>query len=196
MAAGARLLRPVRIPIPPHPHTEPRPSAAPLRRGSTTSIRSTGRFRRTRGLRPHVLKIGAAQSAPKAQAAGRGGCRSGRAASSRTLRRVSRTTTLAGRGDRFGGAATRTRCRCITRLLSLVGGGCGLCPRPLTYVVASARSRHARANPERTSRGDGAGGIRTHDLELMRLARTAAPLPRGGRPRRRSRHGPLIGSRV
>jgi hypothetical protein len=26
---------------------------------------------------------------------------------------------------------------------------------------------------------DGAGGIRTHDLELMRLARTASPLPRG-----------------
>jgi hypothetical protein len=27
-------------------------------------------------------------------------------------------------------------------------------------------------------KGGSAGGIRTHDLELMRLARTAAPLPR------------------
>ena len=44
--------------------------------------------------------------------------------------------------------------------------------------LESARSRHATAKPERTSRGDSAGGIRTHDLELMRLARTAAPLPR------------------
>ena len=34
-----------------------------------------------------------------------------------------------------------------------------------------------------------AGGIRTHGLELMRLARTAAPLPRSKRPRRRSRNG-------
>ena len=56
--------------------------------------------------------------------------------------------------------------------------GCGLCPRPLAHVLGSARSRHAPAKPERTSRGDRAGGIRTHDLELMRLARTAAPLPR------------------
>jgi hypothetical protein len=60
--------------------------------------------------------------------------------------------------------------------------GCGLRPRPLTHVLEPARSRHAPAKPERTSRGDScgdsAGGIRTHDLELMRLARTAAPLPR------------------
>ena len=32
------------------------------------------------------------------------------------------------------------------------------------------------------SSSDGAGGIRTHGLELMRLARTAAPLPRGALP--------------
>ena len=54
-------------------------------------------------------------------------------------------------------------------------------PRPLTHVLESARSRHAPAKPERTSRGDSAGGIRTHDLELMRLARTAAPPPRSRR---------------
>ena len=38
---------------------------------------------------------------------------------------------------------------------------------------------HERSGDDRTrTGGDSAGGIRTHDLELMRLARTAAPLPR------------------
>jgi hypothetical protein len=50
----------------------------------------------------------------------------------------------------------------------------------------SARSRHAPAKPGRTSRGDSAGGIRTHGLELMRLARTAAPLPRDESDRQES----------
>ena len=59
--------------------------------------------------------------------------------------------------------------------------GCGLCARPLAHVLESARSSHVPAKPERTSRGDSAGGIRTHDLELMRLARTAAPPPRSRR---------------
>ena len=43
------------------------------------------------------------------QAAGRGGCRSGRAASRRAFRRASSAITLAGRGTCFGRAATRTR---------------------------------------------------------------------------------------
>ena len=47
-------------------------------------------------------------------AAVRGGCRSGRARSSRAWRRVSSCMTLAGRGARLGGAATRTRWRCIS----------------------------------------------------------------------------------
>ena len=46
-------------------------------------------------------------------AAGRGCARSRRAASRRALRRVSRTTTLAGRCGPCGFATTRTRCKCI-----------------------------------------------------------------------------------
>jgi hypothetical protein len=42
-------------------------------------------------------------------------------------------------------------------------------------LVKSSWSRRSRG---RTSRGSSAGGIRTHGLELMRLAGTAAPLPR------------------
>jgi hypothetical protein len=51
MASGRRFLRPVRIPIPPHPHEEPQA----------------------------VTQAGGSSS----QAAGRGGCRFDRAASSR-----------------------------------------------------------------------------------------------------------------
>lgn len=40
--------------------------------------------------------------------------------------------------------------------------------------AAELRSRETHENEH------GAGGIRTHGLELMRLARTATPLPRGG----------------
>jgi hypothetical protein len=88
MASGRRFLRPVRMPVPPHPHEEPQA----------------------------VLQAGGSSS----QAAGRGPGRSGRAASSRALRRVSSTTTFAGRGACLGRAATRTRCRCISCLLSVV----------------------------------------------------------------------------
>jgi hypothetical protein len=45
---------------------------------------------------------------------------------------------------------------------------------PATSRLTSERSARLSYAPERGS----AGGIRTHDLELMRLARTAAPLPR------------------
>jgi hypothetical protein len=45
---------------------------------------------------------------------------------------------------------------------------------PATSRLTSERSARLSYAPER----DSAGGIRTHDLELMRLARTAAPLPR------------------
>ncbi len=38
--------------------------------------------------------------------------------------------------------------------------------------------KRALCSAELRPRRDSAGGIRTHDLELMRLARTAAPLPR------------------
>ena len=44
-----------------------------------------------------------------------------------------------------------------------------------TSLVESSWSRRSRGL---TSRGSSAGGIRTHGLELMRLAGTAAPLPR------------------
>src|SRR5918999_2438263 len=45
---------------------------------------------------------------------------------------------------------------------------------PATSRLTSERSARLSYAPERGS----AGGIRTHDLELMRLASTAAPLPR------------------
>jgi hypothetical protein len=45
---------------------------------------------------------------------------------------------------------------------------------PATSRLTSERSAQLSYAPERGS----AGGIRTHDLKLMRLARTAAPLPR------------------
>ena len=51
-------------------------------------------------------------------------------------------------------------------------GATGL--EPATSRLTSERSARLSYAPERGS----AGGIRTHDLELMRLARTAAPLPR------------------
>src|SRR4051812_30069847 len=38
--------------------------------------------------------------------------------------------------------------------------------------------KRALCSAELRPLSDSAGGIRTHDLELMRLARTAAPLPR------------------
>jgi hypothetical protein len=85
MASGRRFLRPVRMPVPPHPHEEPQA----------------------------VVQTGGSSS----QAAGRGGSRSGRA-SRRGLRRVSSTTTFAGRGGCLGRAATRTRCSCISSPLS------------------------------------------------------------------------------
>ena len=53
-------------------------------------------------------------------AAAFGGGRWGRASSSRALRRASSWTTLAGRATCLGRAATRTRCRCISPLLSVV----------------------------------------------------------------------------
>jgi hypothetical protein len=77
-----RLLRPVRIPVPPHPHES--------RRLVLQSVRLV------------------------VHAAGRGGCRCGRAVSSRALRRASSWTTLAGRSTGLGRAATRTRWRCIS----------------------------------------------------------------------------------
>ena len=50
-------------------------------------------------------------------------------------------------------------------------------------IRAQRGSKHERRGRRDTlfiapSRSDGAGGIRTHGLELMRLARTASPLPR------------------
>ena len=73
--------------------------------------------------------------------------------------------------------------------------GPALCTSPCS-VTSSARPSAARSF-------DGAGGIRTHGLELMRLARTAAPLPRervwpagvepavSGSRNRRGGHAPL-----
>jgi hypothetical protein len=104
-------------------------------------------------------------------AAGRGRCRCRRAASSRAFRRESSATTLAGRATAcVGRVATRTRCRCISP--------------PLVVWSGSPRGRGARRRGLLTRRYregsvSSAGGIRTRDLELMRLARTAAPLPRG-----------------
>ena len=49
--------------------------------------------------------------------------------------------------------------------------GPALCPALVRSLPRPARRRVDSSN--------GAGGIRTHGLELMRLARTAAPLPRG-----------------
>ena len=68
---------------------------------------------------------------------------------------------------------------CHAATSSPVGPG-GLTAQPHVRARAlhspcSVTSRPAR---RRTVPVDGAGGIRTHGLELMRLARTAAPLPR------------------
>jgi hypothetical protein len=77
--------------------------------------------------------------------------------------------------------------------LSYAPGGEAACRR--SGPVEGARgNREVSPAPRRATSGS-AGGIRTHDLELMRLARTAAPLPRvaswprrlppGGAPLRR-----------
>ena len=50
---------------------------------------------------------------------------------------------------------------------------------PAAYRLTSERSA-VELRPPRVASRHGAGGIRTHGLELMRLARTAAPLPRYG----------------
>jgi hypothetical protein len=110
---------------------------------------------------------------PADHAAGRGPCRARwRSASRRAFRRASSATTFAGRPAAcFGRAATRTRCRCISPPLVLFG----LClPRG-----RAARRRGLLDRRYREGSVSSAGGIRTRDLELMRLARTAAPLPRG-----------------
>jgi hypothetical protein len=76
-----------------------------------------------------------------------------------------------------------------------IGTSASACPRrhlltgwPWRLVEASCTLRPALctspcsvtslARPSAGQSFDGAGGIRTHGLELMRLARTAAPLPR------------------
>ena len=60
--------------------------------------------------------------------------------------------------------------------------GRGLCPRPLTHVVVSARSRHAPAKPGRTSRGYSGGRARTcfSRLTVARLTDSTTP-ERSGR---------------
>ncbi len=56
----------------------------------------------------------------------------------------------------------------------LVEASCTLRPA----LCTSPSSVTSLARPSAGQSFDGAGGIRTHGLELMRLARTAAPLPR------------------
>jgi hypothetical protein len=56
----------------------------------------------------------------------------------------------------------------------LVEASCTLGPA----LCTSPCSVTSLAHPSAGQSFDGAGGIRTHGLELMRLARTAAPLPR------------------
>ena len=63
-------------------------------------------------------------------------------------------------------------------ILLIFRRGCGLCPRPLMHAWNPREVVMLRRSRSGLPRGDSAGGIRTHDLELMRLARTAAPLPR------------------
>ena len=63
----------------------------------------------------------------------------------------------------------------------LVGASCTLGPALCPALVPSLpRPARRRVVPV-----DGAGGIRTHGLELMRLARTASPLPRAALERAR-----------
>jgi hypothetical protein len=67
----------------------------------------------------------------------------------------------------------------------LVEASCTLGPALCTALVPSLPHRaRRRGNPSRPTSFSSAGGIRTHDLELMRLARTASPLPRSGSQRR------------
>jgi hypothetical protein len=67
------------------------------------------------------------------------------------------------------------RCHLLTgRPWRLVEASCTLGPALCTALVPSL----PRPPVDGTILSSRAGGIRTHDLELMRLARTAAPLPR------------------
>src|SRR4051794_2750262 len=88
--------------------------------------------------------------------------------------------TGAQRPQRKGGRPESNRCRedhdleCCryTTATTKKGGTTGLEP-------AASRLTSERSSAELRPRDmHGAGGIRTHGLELMRLARTAAPLPR------------------
>jgi hypothetical protein len=108
------------MPVPPHPHGEPRRRVDPV------------------------------------QAAGRGGSRLGRAASSRAFRRASSAITFAGRVA-LGRAATRTRWRCISVPL------CRRAPEappfrrrlersPRSAAASRCRSPRRRACPDRPDR--------------------------------------------
>ena len=90
----------------------------------------------------------------------------------RLLDRLARTA----RARHLGfGAPARTR-----RTTRTARSRRGRCPKAGTtgFEPAPARSTGERSSSELRPQGSGAGGIRTHGLELMRLARTAAPLPR------------------
>src|SRR5687767_11375903 len=54
---------------------------------------------------------------------------------------------------------------------------------PGASVYTTATMKRGRPDSNRRPQTNGAGGIRTHGLELMRLAGTAAPLPRVARSR-------------
>jgi hypothetical protein len=106
------------------------------------------------------------RAARRSYAASRGGCRSGRAASRRALRRTSRTITFAARSARTGrGGTSRTtcRCRCISVLLSVSKGAQG---RPPSGSRARGRGwSHApvgtaAARGRTTSRSRGADRLR------------------------------------
>jgi hypothetical protein len=70
----------------------------------------------------------------------------------------------------------RVLCAAELRPRDKAEGGIGSPQREAETFPSGMTLRSAR--PSTVDPSDSAGGIRTHDLELMRLARTAAPLPR------------------
>jgi hypothetical protein len=148
------------MPVPPHPHGEPRRRVDPV------------------------------------QAAGRGGSRLGRAASSRAFRRASSAITFAGRVA-LGRAATRTRWRCISAPL------CGRAPEAPSFQTAprakSEISCGVAVSKPTTSSMPGSAGSAMENRNRSMLPRVAGrlrarcitPYPAAGRTRAGDERRPL-----
>jgi hypothetical protein len=147
MACGRWLLRPVRLPIPPHPHEEPQA----VRQAGGSSSQAAGR-------------VGGCRSSRSC---------SRRSRSRRARRRAESRITVAGRDAVAGGVMTRTRCRCISASF-LCEGAAHATPR---FRRRRGRGPGSTATEVRHDRGRAtrSGGLRSRSVRDARRVEQASP---------------------